>query len=199
MATGVNIRVEVHSAEVEALLARIAAVGADATPFMREVGQYLLSATERRFETARGPGGVPWQRLSKRTARERIKKGYGTTNILKRSGDLKNSIAIGGAIVTADSVEIGTNVPYAAIQQFGGTIKREAHTQTIYQHYDAKSDTFDQRFRKKEKSNFARDVAVGAYEITIPARPYLGIDAEDAREIEAIGEAFLAKVAGGAP
>lgn len=196
MATGASIRIEVDDASVEAMLLRLAAAGKNAAPFMRDVGAYLLTATQRRFETTSGPGSVAWKRLAPRTARERIKRGYGTANILRRTGMLYSSLTF---IAGERDVEVGTNNPYAAVHQFGAEIRHYARSQQIYQHYDAKSDTFDQRFRKKEKSNFARWATIPEHTVTIPARPYLGVDEADTRAIVEIGEDFLAGAVGGAP
>jgi len=148
------------------------------------IGAYLLTATQRRFERETAPDGQRWQRLSPRTARRRIngrERGY--NNILRVSRRLEQSIFHD---VVDDQLMIGSNLPYAAIHQLGGEIEMPERQQTIFQHYDAKTDTFDQRFRTKRRSNFARDVTVSAHTITMPARPYLGIDDADRAEISEI-------------
>jgi len=196
MADGASIEIKVTDAPVLAVLERVAAAGGDTLPLMRSFGAHLLLSSQQRFESKSGPGGVAWARLAPRTARERIRLGYGTVNILRRTNMLYSSLTY---VASATETEEGTNNPYAAIQNFGGTVKRAARTQTIYQHYDPKTDTFDQKFRPRARSNFARDVAVGAHEITIPARPYLGIDATDVIELTAIAEDWLAAKVGVAP
>jgi hypothetical protein len=68
----------------------------------------------------------------------------------------------------------GTSIPeIAAIQEFGGRIEREPSEVTLYRKV-LKNGEFSKngQFVKKEKSNFATDHYVGAYVITIPARPF---------------------------
>lgn len=207
MATGASILIEVDDASVEAVLLRLAAAGKNAAPFMRDVGAYLLTATQRRFVTTSGPGGVAWKRLAPRTARERIKRGYGTANILRRTGMLYSSLTF---IAGERDVEVGTNNPYAAVHQFGAEITQFARSQMAYRHVtetrtktkdgETKSSyTIDWRFRSRQHSNFATWSTIGEHKVTIPARPYLGLDEADTRAIVEIGEDFLAGVIGGAP
>ena len=67
----------------------------------------------------------------------------------------------------------GTSVPYiAAIQEFGGSFKREARTQTVYFRQNQKTGEIGNRFVKKSKSNFSQDVDVGEHTVTIPSRPF---------------------------
>ena len=96
----------------------------------------------------------------------------------RRTGTLSRSIS---NQVTADETGVfgivhsragGVPVVYAAIQEYGGTIHREAREQTIYNRISAAGD-FKQGFVRKSRSNFARDVHVGAHDIVIPARSYL--------------------------
>lgn len=194
MAIHPSLRVEVDDADVMATFERVAAAGDDPSSFLHAVGGYLLTSTQRRFETRTGPGGKAWPQLAPRTARERVRLGYGTTNILRRTGMLYGSYTY---VVSAEAVEVGTNDPRAAIHQFGGTITHYARSQRIYQHYDPKTDIYDPRFRKKSKSNFARWVEIGEHTITIPARPALGIDEADRVAIVETGEDWLASRVGG--
>lgn len=194
MATHPSLRVEVDDADVKATFERVAAAGGDASTFLHAVGGYLLTSTQRRFETRTGPGGKAWPQLAPRTARERVRLGYGTTNILRRTGMLYGSYTY---VVSPDAVEAGTNNPYAGIHQFGGEIRQYARSQQIFQHYDPKTDHYDPRFRKRSRSNFARWVAIGEHTITIPARPALGIDEADRAAIVETGEDWLASLVGG--
>ena len=95
-----------------------------------------------------------------------------------------------------DFAAAGTNLPQAALLHFGGEVQREARKQTIYQFYDERSDRFDPLFRTKRRSNFARDVDVGAHTVTVPARPYVYVDDDDATEIEHIAEDGFRREAG---
>ena len=189
-----GIRIVVDDAVVMSALSRLET--RDRSDAMHAIGAYLVTATQQRFEREQGPDGKPWQRLSPRTANKRIgKRRRGYNNILRLSLNLSGNINYDA---DGKQVAVGTNVPYAAIQHLGGVIKQPARRQTIHQRYDAKSDTLDQRFVKRSRSNFARDVDVAAHEITIPSRPYLGISDEDRAEIlEIVADTERRSLAGG--
>lgn len=74
-------------------------------------------------------------------------------------------------------VEIGTNVLYGPIHQLGGTIRPVSAERLV--------------FRIGGRTIFAT-------EVTIPARPFLGLDREDEKEIEATATEWLLGPAGGA-
>ncbi len=179
--TGASIEIR---DEIGPTLSRLVANAENPTDIMDDVAGYLLLSTQRRFETETDPDGNKWKPLSPRTAaarRGRRTRGY--DNILRDRGRLYDSLT---TAFDASSAIVGTNVKYAAIHQFGGPIRKQERRATIYQFYDAKRDVFDQRFRTKARSNFARDVTIPAYEIQMPARAYLGINAADVAEISAI-------------
>ena len=122
----------------------------------------LVKGTQRRFREGRGPDGAAWAKLHPLYAP--IKRGPG---ILRASGLLMRSVS---SRVGADEVRAGTNRIYARIHQFGGVIVPR-HAKFL-------------RFR----------LSIGmvrALKVTIPGRPFLGIDAEDEQEIGDVLEAVL--------
>ncbi|TCP88920.1 phage virion morphogenesis protein [Rhizobium sp. PP-CC-2G-626] len=194
MADKKGIQVRVDDEQVFHALDRIEKATENRLDAENAIAGYLVTSTQRRFEKSVDPDGKPWKRLKPRTAAKRINgapRGY--DNILRVTRRLEQSIF---SQVEDHEIRIGTNVVYAAIHHLGGTIEMPERDQTIYQHYDKKTDTFDQRFRKRGRSNFARDVKVGAHKIVMPARPYLGIDDADRKEITAIVEDHFAKQGG---
>lgn len=97
-------------------LARLAAVLSHPEDIMDRIGRYLVASTHRRFERERAPDGTPWLKSARAIA-----EGNRT---LTDTGRLRGSIEY----TLTDSgrgVEIGTNVVYAAIHQFGGRAGRE--------------------------------------------------------------------------
>lgn len=191
-----GIRIALDAAEVFAALDLTDAAADDKPELLSRIGAYLVKSTQRRFERETGPDGQPWQRLSPRTAERRIggrPRGYDNILRVNPSSGLYSSIV---SQVVADEVHVGTNVKYAAIHQLGGKIEMQERQQTIYQHYDKRTDTFDPKFRTKKRSNFARDVTVKAHTITMPARPYLGIDDADRAEAAEIVAKFYREKAG---
>lgn len=80
-----------------------------------EIGEYLVSDTKRRFKEGIDPQGHRWQ-PSKRA------KATGRGKTLVDKARLKNSF---GYKASPDQVQVGTNVIYAGIHQYGGVIKQK--------------------------------------------------------------------------
>jgi phage virion morphogenesis protein len=112
-------------------------------------------------------GGLVETQTKKRIADEKRspdgkpwKPNIAGSSILFREGYLLGSVH---HISDANEVRIGSGLIYAAIHQFGGTILPKKAKRLV--------------FTLKGKTVFATRV-------TMPARPYLGVSAENAREIE---------------
>ncbi|WP_435657935.1 phage virion morphogenesis protein [Brucella pituitosa] len=156
--------------------------------FYRNVGEHMLNTLGDNFDRQTAPDGTPWKPLKPATVKAREKKRLTPITILRARGRLRGSFNLQA---TVEGATLGSPVEYAAIHFLGGKIEKKARQHTIYQHYDEKTDTLDQKFRKKNRSNFARDVTVGAHTITIPARPYAGVSKEDEKIIFGIADDWL--------
>ena len=132
---GVRLSVEVDDAELREQLNRLVFRLANVDPILDNIGRRLVTSTINRFEREHAPDGTPW----KPSARAEEEGGQTLTDTAR----LRQSIT---HRVRGDGVEVGTNVVYAAIHQFGGQAGRGLKT-------------------------------------TLPARPYLGVDAGDRRAI----------------
>jgi hypothetical protein len=76
----------------------------------------------------------------------------------------------------------GTSVPMVAmIQEYGGTINREASTVTVYRKVNAAGTDFlkNGRFVKRKDANFSQTYDVPPYTITIPPRPFFRTAVEE--------------------
>lgn len=108
---GASIEMDVNDgmrlAALQALLAR----GLDLSPLMDEIGSYLQTSTDARFENETGPDGERWLPSMRALAEG------GQT--LSDTGRLRQSLTHRAG---RDSVEIGTNVIYAGPHQFGAEI-----------------------------------------------------------------------------
>jgi len=144
------------------------------SPLMADLAGYLETRADERFETETGPGGGAWPPSL------RAKLTGGKT--------LTDKAQLRGSIVSqsdASSAEVGTNVIYAAIHQFGGTIKAKNVPQLAFR--------------------LASGAFVKTSQVNIPARPFLGFDEEDSGEILALSAKYLGAglpgvaAAGGAP
>lgn len=117
-----------------------------------QAGEAIIANTQQRFRDGKDPEGKPWKHSQKK----------GQTLVDTRR--LRNSIT---KKVYFDHVEVGTNVRYAAIHQYGGTIKPRRKKWLRF-----KSGG---RWAMKKK-------------VKIPARPFIGIGEDDILDIQEICE-----------
>jgi phage virion morphogenesis protein len=137
-------------------------------PLFDLIGAMLVTSTRDRFERETDPEGTPWPP----SIRARLEGG----RTLFDSGQLANSLT---HEADDQGVEVGTNVLYAAIHQFGGTI--------VPVSADALAFSIG-------------GVPVFAQKVDIPRRAFLGLDAADRDAIIEIAEEFiLAPIEGGGP
>ena len=111
---GVAIQVEAQG--LEHLQARLAQLSDPAlrTSLLEAVTAEIESQTHRRIrEGGPGPDGVPWEPWSEAYAATR----HGGQGLLFGEGDLDDAIQ---ALVEVDDAEVGLNLVYGAIHQFGG-------------------------------------------------------------------------------
>ena len=175
MAAGIRITASLDDERLQKGLQRLIALGAKGSPqgvsALRQIGSYLVASVINRFETESGPGGVPWKR-SRRAERE---KGQTLTD----TGRLRSSITYN---LTPDGLEVGTNVVYAAIHQFGG---RTPPRKIV---------------PKRKKALYFPGAAHPVKSVNhpgsdIPARPFLGLDDRDRVAISRIIVRMLERAA----
>ena len=113
--------------------------------------------------------------------------------VLKSIAQKAETLRVG--VLEGAKTEDGESVaPYAFYNEFGATVEVPERTQTLY--FKRKRDgTVGNRFVRKDKSDFAQDVAVGGYTITIPARPFMRSTVEARKGVwaKAFANAFVAK------
>ena len=156
-----GVRIELTGAD--AAIARLAKAEAalEAPLGMYEaIGEAMVTSTKLRFDDGAGPDGSPWP-ISLRAQFE-----GGKTLVDKAA--LVGSIT---HIASADQVEWGTNLDYAATHQFGATITPKS------------ADAL--RF------SIPGIGFIVSQSVTIPARPFIGLNDEDETEIERIADDFL--------
>ena len=158
----------IDDAEVSGALDGLLAALGDLTPVFKNIGEHVQATTIDRFAEQKSPEGVPWKPLLPIYAA--TKKGPG---ILRETGQMAQIVYQ----VAEDMLQVGTNAIYAAVHQFGATI------------------------RPKEKKALAfmlggQQVIVSKVEI--PARPFLGLTADDQLEISGLVEDYLDASSGGA-
>ncbi len=185
---GASAIIEIDSATLRTALDRLVDLGERPGPILDEIGAAMVQRTQERFHKGEGPGGAKWQ-----PSRRALKEGGKT---LIDTARLMQSIA---HRVTADGVEWGTNVVYAAIHQFGGVVERQARTQTLAFGRDGR---FASRASARRRKGGAVKVAIAelfAFSFKMPARPYIGFDETDRKIVEDIlGNRIAEALAGGA-
>lgn len=86
----------------------------DTSALMPRLGEYLLRSTQDRFKTQTAPDGTTWEALAPRTAK---RKKYNPDKVLTERGFLRKGIA--WQVLNKTTVEVGSNLRYAATHQFG--------------------------------------------------------------------------------
>lgn len=177
------IRVELKEDQISVALDRLSAALDDMTPLFQEIGEILLTSTKDRFKKGEAPDGSKWAPKSPATlaayaARKDpidIRPLFGPTRRLSSEISVRS---------WATGAEIGSSLVYAAVQQFGA----------------AKGSMGARmgRTRPSEKRPKSQDYFMTIPWDDIPARPFLGISAQDQTYVlEAVDE-WLAGAASGA-
>ena len=157
---------ELDMAEANYLFAAIKAAGRNLRPLMNEIGSALEDSTRQRFRTERSPDGARWTPISQEWRAEKAERGL-ASGILKMSGDLLDSVRYDPG---DDSVSVIASTPYAAVHQFGATIRP-----------------------RRVKALKVRGRLLSS--VRIPARPYLGLSADDRSGVLDAARDFLARAA----
>ncbi|MCB1520670.1 MAG: phage virion morphogenesis protein [Hyphomicrobiaceae bacterium] len=149
--SGVNVGIEIHG--LDRLADRLARLSSLNHALMLEaLGATVESQTRRRITSEKtSPDGAAW------------KPNRAGTSILVRRGGLRDSIHYRTG---ASEVRIGSGLVYAAIHQFGGTIRPKAARKLVFPG--------------------SGGGLVFADQVTIPARPYLGVSAANRVELERV-------------
>lgn len=164
----VSIRLSHNLPQVQRLFQQIRRLGGDPQPLLQDIAFLGENSTRERFRSQTGPDGERWKPSL------RVQLGGGKT--LTRDGHLGDSI---GSYANQRSAVWGVNRIYAAIHQFGGTIRAKTSRGL--------------RFRIGDRWSTKRQVS-------IPARPFLGISEGDRQDILDLVENHLASlVRQGAP
>ncbi len=135
------------------------------TPLWKAVGDEIAQQTAERFETSTGPDGQVWP------PSWRVREHGGKTLLL--SGLLRKSITVNAH---EDGGEVGSPLMIALVHQHGATIKAKTE-KGLHWNYQTKGANAASHARKME--------------VTIPARPFMGTNAEDEAGILDEAERYL--------
>ena len=166
MAGAFTVISRVNDREIVAALTRMSDKARRLSPAFKNIGEELLRSTRERFEQQVDPEGHRWQRLKMSTRLRKRLLGLSSKTLIER-GYLRDSIRY-----QADSngVRIGTNRIYGAIHQLGG--RTSAHV-------------IKPKNKKALSWPGARNPVKGVHHpgSNIPARPFLGVSAQDKERI----------------
>ena len=171
---GATIHVDLRAEQLRTALAQLRRMGQDPGRLLRPIGVLLVRNTQDRFDAETDPDGNRWAPLSPWYAA--VKTGPGILRGAGMRGGLQGSIV---SEVSGSELAIGSNKVYAAIHQFGGTIKPSKGKLLVFR-------------------TAGGQVFGAARSVTIPARPYLGLSSDDARDILEVVEVQVARLIDGA-
>ena len=190
-----DVRIDLADSGVRAALERMRLglpLGGTMQPAMENIGRALKTGTQLRFRTTTGPDGQQWEE----SLRARNEGGQ-TLSLTRR---LRNSVTYQASNA---SVAVGTNVVYAAIHQLGGVIRakngpflsipvtpaaRAAGSPRNMQGLHV-AQTLKGRFILVDAKGVTQYLL--RRQVTMPARPFLGVSASDRTEITGVAERYL--------
>lgn len=165
--SGVTLRVTLKD-DASPAFRRLQQLAADPRLLMAEIGQTLVTNRQLRFETGTGPDRKPWKPSL------RAQRGKGQTLIDR--GLLRESV-VRQPVVSGNSVTLSSNLRYAAVHEFGATI-RPVRAKAL-------------RFALPG-GGFAT-----VKQAVIPARPFMAFDRDDAEDVLATVRAHIDRLSRG--
>lgn len=186
------IETRVDNARALAALGRLANATVRRAPLMRELAGIMADAVEENFAQE---GRPKWQGLAPRT-RKRRPDGM----ILQGSGRLAGSIV---QTSDANAAAVGTNVKYAAIHNFGGTInyaprsgvtrlRTNARGELLRQGHDKRLAIFAKDGHKRVRA--VRWTNPTGWSVVMPRREFLAATEGDVERMEEVVERYLRTV-----
>ena len=151
-----QITITTDDRQIQAALAEAANRLTDLTPVMASIGEYMVGRTRERFDSSTAPNGQKWAPLAKATIDAKRRRQKGGTSKNGRSIARTNA---NPEDILKDTFLLRDTIAYqptASSVAIGTPQKYGLHHQ------------------------------YGAPRRNIPARPFLGVNEEDVREIEAI-------------
>ncbi len=190
MTARVEITQNTASPALKRLLGKLR--GDDQEVVFAQMGEYLMRSTRERAAREEGPDGAKWRALSPAYARQKGKKRPGVPMGKFDFHMLGDQFAYQ---VDTQGLLLGTNAPYGARFHFGGTSHHAAHSRKLAFGKDRANGMKTFARAGSKDVDHEKWATVEAYDVTQPARPWLGVSKADEEELQAIvmdhiGEAF---------
>ena len=174
---GARLTVEIDDTAALRALNRALAATRDMTPLMRDIGEELLTTTRERFVGQKSPEGTPWAPLSELTKK---RKQRNPGKILTERGFLRGGLTYQAG---PDAVLVGSPSIYAGTHQFGAKKGAFGSTHSAGYRDRGTDDVVHYSLIKPRPLPWA----------DIPARPFLGLSADDSAEIVVLVNEYLAE------
>lgn len=174
------IKVELIDTEAQAMFARLFSMGTNMRPLMQDIGEHVTETTKQRFQTSTAPDGTPWAPNTQTTYVQflgKFKGGTGKDGRLNKAGAKR---AAGKKPLIGETRALSTTINYEA-----GDDYVQIGSPMIYaavQQFGAKGKSFT-----GGKTPWA----------DIPARPFLGLSAEDQANMGSAAKEHLDRAAKG--
>jgi phage gpG-like protein len=151
------------------LFAKVRELGEDPQELLHIAGAVLEASVRARFDNGRGPFGVPWP-VSRRAARDGGKTLVDTGGL---EGSIRHEVRPGVLEIGVDALT--ESAKHAKSHQFGvnETVTVSAHSRTI-----------NEAFGVPLPGPLTINVRNHSRAMQIPARPFLGVDDDDRRDVK---------------
>jgi phage gpG-like protein len=150
-------------------------------PALTEFAVYQVGSFQKNFEEGGRPAWTPSQRVVK----------HGGQTLIK-SGRLQRSVT--DPEVNDTGIVFGSNLPYARIMQFGGTIERKPQTLLFRRTASGANRFASRKYAMNRKAGSIGYARTGGFTITEIARPYIVFQPEDiAMAAQIIGSFLIAQ------
>ena len=120
----VEFRFDVDDTAVRGWIDGILARLRNTAPAMDAIGKYMRGSVNQNFMGEHAPDGTTWKPLSPVTLARRRARGNIRTTILTDTARLRRSIKVASE---NHQVSLTSDLPYAAMMQYGGTKARFPH------------------------------------------------------------------------
>lgn len=162
--------------------------------FLKAAAEIMVSSIIRSFQvggrTSGDPGrpfeggAVKWAPVNSAYAAVKQADGKSSDNILLYRGRLRNSVQWQ---VTGAGLELGSNVTYAAIQQFGGDVRITDKSRAYFRYRAATAKSDEAALFWIRLSHTKKD------HMRIPARAFITVQREDYEDLSDIAVTFMSK------
>jgi phage gpG-like protein len=177
--------------EAQRLFAEMIRRGSNMAPLMADIGELLTESTQRRFDTGVGPDGVAWLPLSQKTLLSHIDKTKG--NYTKK-GQLSSKGA-GRVMARKPLVNSGRMRDDISPRSGADFVEIAAHAKQARWHQFGTSPYIIEPKGKKALAFIGGDgekIALRrVHHPGLPARPFLGVSADDERSILRLAADYL--------